>query len=156
MTKDHDTRPAKDEINSTVQSMMIGAYIVGAIIIGASLLEARNDSRELMRISFLCAISLSFLVAQGDHRVFRLGKWVEKAEADPQGTPGWEYYKARLKSRKVVMPIVDIGMATAPLYVISKMGWQVYSLDPVFFAGALVALVFGIIMIPVAQALAGW
>lgn len=153
---DLDVQPAKDEINATVQSMMVGVYIVGALIVAGYLLMVRNDSVEIQRTLLTCGISLAFLVAQGEHRIFRLGAWVHQVEVNPNRTYGWEMHKAQLWSRVVVMPIVDVGMASAPLYVTYNIGWGLWQADQAFTMVALPILAVGIVMIFVGQKLADW
>lgn len=154
--KSLDVRPAKDEINATVQSMMIGVYIVGALIVGGYLLMVRNDSVEIMRTLLTCGISLAFLAAQGDHRIFRLGAWVRQVETNPDCASPWETHKAQLWSRVIVMPVVDFGMSIAPLYVTCNVAWRLWQADQQFVIVALPVLAFGMFMIWAGQKLANW
>jgi len=152
----HDTSAQKAEINSTIQTMMVGAYITGALIVAGYLMLVQDNPQEILRTLFLVIISLTGVIAQGDHKIFRLGHWVRLVENSDHDALAWEEHKFRLRSRKVVMPIVDSLMAAAPLYVLFKLCAIGYELDPVYTFWAGLAAIGGVAMIFIGQRLARW
>ncbi len=153
---ERDMTANKAEIHQTLTSMMQGVYITAALIIAGYMLTNRNDAQEIRRVCLLLGVSLTFLVAQGDHKIFRLANWIRTAEKYPNMVQRWEMHKAMLRSRMVVMPICDVGMAAAPLYVVFRLLAAGYASDPIFLGFAVIGLILGIVMIPIGQKLANW
>lgn len=144
---EQDIDGAHIEISRIMITMFQGVYTIGAVIIAAYLLMVRNDTAELARVAGLCGVSLMFAVGLGHHTSERISGWLRYIDRYTTKVElmGWEEYKKQLRSRALV-PVLDIGMATAPLYVTWKFGWLLYASDPAFAFVTLALLVAAFVL----------
>ena len=138
-----DLEGANIEISRIMITMFQGVYSIGVLIVAAYLLLVRNDAAELARVAGMCGVSLLFAVALGHHTSERISAWKRYIESG--GKVPWETFKSRLKFRPMV-PILDVGMAAAPLYVAWKLGAILWDADPQFAAVTLVLLLVALVL----------
>jgi len=146
---EQDIDGANTEISRIMITMFMGVYFIGGLVVLAYMLVVRNDQVELARVAGLCGVSLMFAVALGHHTSERISGWLRFVEFLKSKQAGnlvmsWEKYKKGLRSR-VLVPVLDVGMATAPLYVTWKFAWILWVADSMFAAvtgtGLVVAMV---------------
>jgi hypothetical protein len=158
-------RSLRQEIAACEASMSYGLFLIAVMILALYVAEIFSGKTELLRLILVLVITALFFAAKQDYNISRNAAWIRYAERQMQDYThqemesrqvlSWEAWKAKLKSRKYLLPVIDFFAGAVILYVVFASAAQLYQSAPAFVIASCAAIVLGIVAIPLSVVFAG-